>query len=124
MQCGVALWCLMEPGQSVARRIETFAEAGFDAVSLLPHQLLDDPAAARDAVAALDATGLVATVHGSSALAPDGARRILDLLGDRLRRRLHGGDLPGPARRRAPAEGVGPAIETLALWRRLWDETA
>jgi sugar phosphate isomerase/epimerase len=84
MRFGIAIWNFMEEGVRLPDLIAEFAGFGFDTISFLPGQLLPNPEAGREAVAALRGLGLKATVHGSFVVTADDARRIADLFGDDL----------------------------------------
>jgi sugar phosphate isomerase/epimerase len=86
MRHAVATWPFMEPGVSLARRIEQFADMGFDGLSFLPRQVLEpDEAEARDLIALLRERSLVATVHGDFHVTPAEVERVLERLGPALK---------------------------------------
>jgi len=85
MRYAIATWCYREKGVSLLDLVVELADVGFDGVSFLPAQILElDDAGARGLGAVMDERDLCATVHGSFAMAPCDAVRIIDVLGARL----------------------------------------
>ena len=85
MRYATAIWNYAEPHIPLADLVRDFADLGYDTISFLPWQFVNcEPSAARDVVALLDERNLAATVHGNFETPLEDARRVIDLLGERL----------------------------------------
>ena len=85
MRYGIAVWNFREDGVPLVRLVEEFADAGFDAVSFLPGQLVQcSGAEAQEVASLLRQRGLVATVHGNFQMTFADVETLVGRLGDRL----------------------------------------
>jgi sugar phosphate isomerase/epimerase len=84
MRCGIAIWNF-DTGRPPAELGETFAQMGFDALSLHPFQLerMTD-AEARDLARLAERRDLLLTVHGSVDMPADTPAKAARWFGDRL----------------------------------------
>jgi len=85
MRYAVGVWNFRHAAASLPELVSVFADMGFDAVSLLPREVLDLGASERGALlAVVEARGLGVTVHGNFDLTPGDAGRLMETLGPRL----------------------------------------
>lgn len=85
MHYAIAIWNYYEPPTRLPALIEEFAGMGYDAMSFTSAQLkVLDPGEVQDAARALEALGLVATMHGNFAVSVEDLLGYLDLFAGRV----------------------------------------